>query len=83
VHRGVGILAGALCRPKRTACAACEGVSFAKGIQDLSANAPRSVRAEGRAAIPAIPARRLHQADQTPGDEVFAIGAAAARIDGP
>jgi hypothetical protein len=49
IHHGCAhraILAYALRRPERAACAACERVTLAQSIEDLPADAPRGVGAE-------------------------------------
>jgi hypothetical protein len=80
--RGPRILTGALRRPESAARAAREWVTLAKRVEDLPANASGGVSTERSTAVAAISASRLHQPDQAPGDEVLAVGAAAARVDG-
>ena len=72
-----------LSRPERAAGRAGERVALAQRIQDLAAHAPRCIRAERGAAVAAVTLRRLHEADEPPGNEVLTVGAAAPRIDRP
>ena len=71
----------ALCLPEGAASAPGEGIALAQSVEDLSANPTRGVGAERRPAVAAIAARRLHEADETPGDEVLAVRTAAPRVD--
>jgi hypothetical protein len=75
------ILGRALSRTEGASRAASKRVSLAKRVEDLAPDASRGVRAERRATVAAISVSRLHQADETPGDEVLAVGAPAPRID--
>ena len=81
-RRRSAVFAGPLRLPECAARAASQRITLAKRIQDLPADAPRGVCAERGASVPAIPACSLHEADQAPGDEILAVRAAAAWIDG-
>jgi hypothetical protein len=74
-------LASALCLPKRTPRAAGQGVTFAKSVEDLTADAPRGVGPERSAAVAAVPACGLHQTKYPSRDQVLAVGTATPRID--
>jgi HD domain len=65
----------------RAAGGAGERIARPERVEYLAADASRDVRAERRARVGAIPARPLDEPEHAPGDEVFAIGAAAARIE--
>src|SRR5207302_9555279 len=65
------------------ACGPRERVAVAEGVEHLAAHAASRVGAEGRAAIAAVPPRRLDQTDDAPCDEVLAVVPATARIQRP
>ena len=58
-------------------------VALAERVEDLAAYPARRVCAERGAAIAAVPPRGLHEADDTPRDEVLAVVPAAARVERP
>jgi hypothetical protein len=58
-----------------------EGIALAERVEHLAAHAPCGVRAERRTGVLAEASRGLDQADDPPGDEIFAVRAAAARIE--
>jgi hypothetical protein len=64
-----------------TASGARERVALAERVEHLAANAPRGIGPERRAGVIAIAPRRLDQSEHAPGNEVLAIGAAAAGIE--
>jgi len=80
IHGLPQILGELLLLAKRSPLGARERVAIAECVEHLAAHAPRCVRAEGRTEIAAVTARGLHEAEHAPGDEVLAIGAAAARV---
>ena len=81
-RRGAAFFTRALCCAERPARAACKRVALTERVEDLASHASRRVRAERGPAVAAIPVGSLHQADETPGDEILAIRTAAARIYG-
>ena len=76
------VFVSALRRPEGAARAPGERVALAQRVEDLPVDAPRGVRAERGATVAAIAAGSLYEAHKAPGDEVLAVGATAARIDG-
>ena len=76
------VLADLLRLAERAALGAGERVALAQRVEHLSAHAPRGVRAERRAEVAAVPPCRLHQTEDAPRDEILAVGAAAARVEG-
>ena len=68
-------------RTKRAARAPCQWVALAEGVQDLAANTASRIRSERGAAVTAVATGCLHEPDETPRDEVLAVGAAAAWVD--
>src|SRR5438132_1412468 len=56
-------------------------VALAERVEDLTAYPARRVCAERGAAIAAVPPRGLHEADDTPRDEILAVVPAAARVE--
>ena len=79
---GAAILAGTLSGPEGAARAPRERVALPECIEDLAAHPSCGVGAERGAAVAAVPMGRLHQADETPGDEILAIRATTAGING-
>lgn len=81
-RRLTAVLAGSLGRAKGAARAAGERVALAKRVEDLASHSARGVRTERRASVAAIALRGLDQADEPPRNQIFAVRAAAARIEG-
>jgi len=72
------LLAGLAVRPPGRAG---ERIALAEGIEHLAADPPCGIGAERRPGVVAIAASRLDETEHAPGDEVLAVGAAAARIE--
>ena len=79
--RQIGILLprGAI----RAARGAGERIALAERVEHLAAHAARGVRGEWRTGIVVIAPRRLHQPQDTPGDQILAVRAVAPRVERP
>ena len=72
---------GLACGAERPAGRAGERVALPEGVEHLAADPACRVGDEGSAVV-AVPLRGLYETQYSPGDEVLAVRAAAARVHG-